>query len=77
MNILMKGTGKFIFMNESYEVITFTNYNDLPNDFIIKEIITFLPDIPPPPHTVQQHEEIHLWELEFKKLLEKTYATSY
>ena len=77
MNILMNRTGKFIFMNDKYEVITFTDYNQIPKDFIIKEIITFLPDIPPPPHTVQQHEEIHLWDLEFKKLLEKTYATSY
>lgn len=76
MNILMKRTGKFTFMNDEYQVKSFTDYDTLPEGFIIKEIICFLPDIPPPPHTVQQHEEIHLWNEEFKNLMEKVYATS-
>ena len=76
MNILMKRTGKFTFMNDKYEVETFSDYNNIPEDFIIKEIICFLPDIPPPPHTVQQHEEIHMWENEFQRLMREVYATS-
>lgn len=76
MNILMKRTGKFTFMNDKYEVKTFNDYDTIPEDFVIKEIICFLPDIPPPPHTVQQHEEIHLWDQEFNRLMREVYATS-
>lgn len=76
LSLLHKKPGRFIFLDESYNTVTFTDYDEVPDDLVIKEIITFLPEIPPPPHTVQQHEEIHLWDLEFKRLLEKTYATS-
>ncbi len=76
MNVLQKKPGKFIFLVDGYSVREFNNYDEVPQDLNIKEIICFLPDIPPPPHTVQQHEEIHLWDLEFTRLMEKTYATS-
>ena len=76
MNILMKTTGQFEFLDSEYNHLTFNDYNDIPDDISIIEIIKFLPDIPPPPHTVQQHEEIHFWNDLFKSLMEKTYATS-
>ena len=76
MNILQKRTGKFHFLDEEYNLHKFTNYDEVPEDLHIKEIVAFLPDIPPPPHTVQQHEEIHAWNLEFKRLAEMIYAPS-
>ena len=74
MHILMKRSGKFEFLDENYKFHSFTDYNDIPDDFIIKEVVCFLPEIPPPPHTVQQHHEIHLWDVEFKRLIESIYG---
>jgi hypothetical protein len=58
------------------KVVTFDNFNNIPDVSEIKEIIAFLPEIPPPPHSVQQHEEIHLWNKKFQELLKEIYATS-
>ena len=74
LSLLHKKPGRFIFLDESYNTVTFTDYDEVPDDLVIKEIITFLPEIPPPPHTVQQHEEIHLWDLEFTTLMNKVYG---
>ena len=76
MNILQKKKGKFTFLTNNMEVVTFDNFNDIPDVSEIQEIITFLPEIPPPPHSVQQHEEIHLWNEKFQELLKEIYATS-
>jgi len=76
MNILQKKRGEFTFLTNDMEVVTFDNFNDIPDASEIKEIITFLPEIPPPPHSVQQHEEIHLWNEKFQELLKEIYATS-
>jgi hypothetical protein len=75
LNILSKRKGSFVFLLNNYEVKEYTDFNEVPDPLEIMEIISFLPEIPPPPHTVQQHEEIHLWQLTFKKLLEEVYAT--
>lgn len=72
---LMNTTGEFQFLDKYYEIHTFSNYRDIPEDLDILEIICFLPDIPPPPHTVQQHEDIHMWDLTFTQLLEDVYAS--
>jgi hypothetical protein len=37
-------------------------------------VIEFVPVVPPPPHTDQQHEEIHAWRDLFLKLMEKAYG---
>ena len=72
MNILQKRTGKFNFFDENLKLHKFTNYDDIPEDFVIKQVQCFLPDIPPPPHTVQQHEEIDNWMKEFERVMEAT-----
>jgi hypothetical protein len=46
----------------------YTAYEDIPLDF--DHLIKFLPEVPPPPHTAEQHEEIDMWMEKFKKLLE-------
>ena len=76
MNILQKKKGEFTFLTNNMEVVTFDNFNDIPDVSEIKEIVAFLPEIPPPPHSVQQHEEIHLWNKKFQELLKEIYATS-
>ena len=49
-------------------------YNDIPDDF--DHVIEFLPEIPPEPHTHQQHEEIENWPDLFLKLMEIEHARS-
>lgn len=53
---------------------TFTKYEDIPDDF--DNVIKFIPEIPIPPHTTEQHEEIDSWNSKLKKLMEKEYARS-
>ena len=76
MNILQKKKGEFTFLTNDMEVKTFDNLDDIPDASEIKEIIAFLPEAPPPPHTVQQHEEIHQWMNKFQELLKEIYASS-
>lgn len=52
----------------------YDRYDDIPDD--LDHVIEFLPEIPPGPHTQQQHEEIDAWLGLFNRLMEKAYATS-
>ena len=61
-----------IMRNDVLEV--YDRYEDIPDD--LDHVIEFLPEIPPEPHTEQQHEEIETWPDLFLKLMEKAYATS-
>jgi hypothetical protein len=64
---------RFVIMrNDVIEV--YDRYEDIPDD--LDHVIEFLPEIPPEPHTDQQHEEIETWPDLFLKLMEKAYATS-
>ena len=49
-------------------------YDDIPDD--LDHVIEFLPEIPPEPHSQQQHKEINAWLGLFNRLMEKAYATS-
>lgn len=53
---------------------TFDRYEDIPSEF--DHLIEFVPDVPPPPHTDQQHEEIEAWQLRFQRLMEIENASS-
>ena len=53
---------------------TYDCYDDIPDD--LDHVIEFLPEIPPEPHTQQQHKEINAWLGLFNRLMEKAYATS-
>ena len=46
---------KFVIMKNN-ELFTYTNFEDIPSDF--DHMIEFLPEIPPEPHTEEQHREI-------------------
>lgn len=58
---------KFVVMKDG-ELLTFTQYDDIPRDF--DHVIEFLPEIPPEPHTQEQHEEIEQWNSKLQELME-------
>lgn len=74
-SILSKQVGTFVFLLKNNEIGTYTNFKDVPKSSEIKEIIKFLPEIPPAPHSIQQHEEIHLWQKTFERLMGEIYAS--
>ena len=52
----------------------FEKYEDIPK--IFDTLIEFLPEIPPGPHTDQEHEEIESWLGKFDLLMERERASS-
>lgn len=48
---------------------TFTKYEDIPEKF--DNVIKFLPEIPEPPHTHEQHQELDLWNERLKELMKR------
>ena len=49
-------------------------YENIPDNF--DHVIEFLPEIPPEPHTPEQHEEIDSWNDKFLRLMEIEHARS-
>ena len=57
---------KFVIrINES--LLEFSNYDDIPSEF--DNLISFEPEVPPEPHTEEQHEEIEAWHDKLKELM--------
>jgi hypothetical protein len=56
------------------ELVTVHSWEDVPEAF--DHVIKFVPDIPPPPHTPEQHEEIDVWPARLQQLMEKERARS-
>jgi len=56
------------------QILAFDRYEDIPDDF--DHVIEFRPEIPDPPHTPQQHDEIEAWQPRFQRLMEKERARS-
>lgn len=52
----------------------FERYEDIPPQF--DHVIEFVPEIPPGPHTAEQHAEIEAWVPRFEKLMEIEHACS-
>jgi len=71
MNILNKKPGTFIFLDENMEMHRFKDYDDVPKDLDIYNVICFLPDVPLPPHSVQDHELMNSWNGELIRLMEE------
>ena len=70
MNILSKTKGFFGFLLENGESIGFNDWNDIPKNFKFKHVIKFLPELPPPPHTPEQHMEVREWNDRLQTLME-------
>jgi len=51
------------------KLITYTNYEDIPEVF--DHLIKFVPEIPPDPHTPEQHEEIGQWNDKLKQVIKR------
>ena len=58
----------FVILNNGVEE-EYTNFEDIPKSF--ENVITFMPEIPPEPHTEEQHKEIELWQLKFNELMRR------
>lgn len=46
----------------------YTKYEDIPDRF--DQVIEFCPEMPPGPHTQEQHDEIDSWVPKFDRLME-------
>ena len=57
-------------------LVKFSEWNEIPEDFEFDNVIKFLPDIPEGPHTEEQHAEIEKWNNLLQKLMEKERARS-
>lgn len=70
MSILRKQKGTFIFLDKDNVMHRFTDYSEVKDVGQYMTVVCFLPDIPPPPHTVQQHEDMMFWNEELQRILE-------
>ena len=64
---------EFVFQIDGREV-TITKWDDVPEEF--DHLIKFIPDIPPEPHTEEDHEEMAQWNTRLQELMEKERARS-
>lgn len=78
MSILDDTSGEFVFLvqegpywDPKYTEVTFTNLRDIPNDFEYTHVVKFVGNIPPGPHTVQQHQRIAMYDKCFKRFLKR------
>ena len=56
------------------ELVLYDKYEDIPEKF--DHVIRFIPDIPPEPHTEDDHDEMALWNTRLQELMEKERASS-
>ena len=56
------------------ELVAFDKYEDIPKEF--EHVIRFIPDVPPEPHTEEDHEEMALWNTRLQELMEIERARS-
>jgi hypothetical protein len=64
---------RFVIMQHD-RLVEYDRYEDIPDDF--DHVIEFLPEIPPEPHTQEQHEEIDSWHDRFLRLMRIENASS-
>jgi hypothetical protein len=66
---------KYVVLIDS-ELYTYTDYDEIPEQF--DHLIEFAPEIPPPPHTPEQHEWLETLNTKLQELMtrEKGYASS-
>ena len=78
MDILLDTTGEFIFLVNvgdkwvpKYQQVMFTDLKDIPEDFEYHAVVKFKGNIPPPPHTLDQHRQILLFQEEFNRYMKR------
>lgn len=60
-------TGRFVFRVNGAPR-TYYHWHDVP--LVFEEVVAFKPNIPMPPHTLEQHVEIGAWEARLRWLLQ-------
>ena len=58
---------EFVFLVNG-ELVTVHSWEEVPKQF--DHVIKFVPEIPEPPHTHEQHEEISKWPARLEQLME-------
>lgn len=66
-------THRFVIMRGG-NLETYTEFEAIPQDF--DHVIEFRPEIPPGPHTDEQHEEIEQWNDRLQELMRIEHARS-
>ena len=61
---------EFVFRKDT-ELLTFTNYDDIPSNLDFDHVIKFSPDCPPAPHNEEQHAEMERWTQRLQEFMEK------
>ena len=56
-------------IRDGMKYLEITKYEDIPDSF--DNVIRFEPEIPPEPHTEEQHEEIEKWPGRLKELMKR------
>ena len=56
------------------ELVTYDSWENIPEEF--EHVIKFIPDVPPDPHTEDEHAEMEIWNTRLQQLLEKERARS-
>lgn len=59
---------QFVILNQG-KITVYNNFDDIPESF--DNVIKFIPEIPPEPHTEEQHEEIGEWNNKLKELMKR------
>ena len=54
---------RFEFLLSNGDIKVFDKWEDIPENFTFKNVIQFMPDTPPEPHTEEQHEEMAQWNI--------------
>ena len=50
------------------ELVTYDSWENIPEEF--EHVIKFIPDVPPDPHTEDEHAEMEIWNTRLQQLLE-------
>jgi len=59
---------QFEILNQG-KIIVYSNFDDIPESF--ENLIRFAPEIPPEPHTEEQHHEIDQWNKRLQILMRR------
>ena len=65
---------EFVFKLANNEIVTFTDWDVIPEDFIFKHVIKFLPDEIPEEHSEEEHEITTMWNQRLQQLMERERA---
>ena len=65
---------EFVFKLANNEMVTFADWDDIPDDFVFKHLIRFLPDEIPEEHSEDEHEIAMMWNKRLQQLMERERA---